>query len=236
MTIPTLAEIDLTTPRTQPELRAYVDEQHRQFGETEDGRNILRLGDAQVKRFREELWSLSLYADAFYKNRTDVWFYLMPENTDHDAEVKEGSRIGFLEITQALTRAGAGVFDGHQNRLRMEHMKKFRRAPGTCPEIRRDGNAILETWPEALAHKDLLAGCFGAIEQVVARKGKKHYPLGTSLIVEFKDDFIRSKADQDALDSFASAKLATLAAKFVNLYLVSDRQRLGFKYQPNISA
>jgi hypothetical protein len=67
--IPNLDKTDLERPRTQAELRAWVDNLHREFGQTREGKEAMRLnrGDL-VKKFREEIWPLALFADAFYKS------------------------------------------------------------------------------------------------------------------------------------------------------------------------
>ena len=75
---PEITESNLQRRRTQSELRAWVDQLHGQFGSTKEGKRALRLNKGNlVKTFLEELWPLALFADAFYKGRSDTLFQLV---------------------------------------------------------------------------------------------------------------------------------------------------------------
>ena len=59
-----LTGTDLQRPRTQTELRAWVDQLYDQFGRTEEGKRAVRLNKGNlVKEFIEEVWPLALFAD-----------------------------------------------------------------------------------------------------------------------------------------------------------------------------
>lgn len=62
------------------------------------------------------------------------------------------------------------------------------------------------------------------------------YESDTSLIVEFDDNHIHTDSDRRALDEFARSRLVPGAPHFVALYLLSDRQRLAFKYDVRVSS
>jgi hypothetical protein len=226
--IPKLNRLDLETPRTQAELRTWVDELHKQFSQTEEGKRAVRLNEGDfVKKFTEEIWPLALFADAFYNERTDVLFKPMIGNQSYDATIVEWSTfrlLQYLQITQS--------FDGYQKYLRMFHLDQYGRAPFTGSEIRRDRATghVAETWPDAVPHEELLRRTFRQILDAVDRKSRMRYEANTSLIIEFEDNHIHSDVDREALDQFARSELVRVAANFAALYLVSDRERLAFGY------
>ena len=225
--IPTLTNTDLEQPRTQAELRKWVDDLHRRFGQTNEGKRAVRLNRGKlVKKFKEEIWPLALFADAFYRGRSDVLFKPVIGSQRYDAQLVEaGHPQHYLEITQA--------FDGHQNHLRMVHLDEHGRAPVTGPKLEKDeaSGSVRETWPEAIRHEHLLARTFAAIQEAVRRKSLKPYGPHTSLIVEIEDDHIHSESDRRTLNDIAHSTLVPTAARFAALYLVSDRERLAFKYE-----
>src|SRR5712671_6308546 len=132
--IPTLTEADLEQPRTQSELRKCVDELHRRFSETNEGKRAVRLRRGHlVKKFMEEIWPLALFADAFYRGRSDVQFQPAIGNQSYDARLFEASThrvLHHLQITQS--------FDGYQNHLRMLHLDEHGRAPVTGLKLKKD--------------------------------------------------------------------------------------------------
>jgi len=226
--IATLNKTCIERPRTQMELRAWVDDLHRQFGETKEGKRAIRLNQGDlVKMFKEEIWPLALFADAFYKGRTDVLFKPVIGNQSYDALVLKTSSqevVHYLQITQS--------FDGYQNHLRMLHLEEHGRAPQTGPQLRKHLNEkhVDETWPEAVRHDEVLQQTSKRILAAVQRKSVMRYEPKTSLIVEFEDAHIQSAADRDALDQFARSELLSAASNFDTLYLVSDRERLALRY------
>lgn len=227
--VPRLTEHDLQKPRTQAELRAWVDQLHNKFRQTEEGRRAVRLNKGNlVKEFIEEAWPLALFADAFYKGREDVLFQLVLGGKAHDALILRASSLMIahhLQITQS--------FDGYQNRLRMEHLEAHGRAPLTGSKLERDRatGRLPETWPEAVEHDQLLEQMFEHIRDAVWCKSQMRYGADMSLIVEFEDNHIHSESDRLALDRFARSILVPAAANFVALYLVSDRERLVLSYK-----
>jgi len=226
--IPKLNRIDLESPRTQAELRTWVDELHKQFGQTEEGKRAVRLNEGDfVKKFTEEIWPLALFADAFYNRRTDVLFKPVIGNQSYDATIVERSTLRILQYLQ-ITQS----FDGYQKYLRMLHLDQYGRAPLTGSEIRCDRATrhVAQTWPNAVAHKELLRQTFQQILDAVNRKSLMRYEANTSLIIEFEDYHIHSDADREALDQFAHSELMRAATNFTALYLVSDRERLAFGY------
>lgn len=232
--IPTLNKTDLERPRTQAELRAWVEDLHRKFGQTQEGKRTVRLNhDDLVKRFKEEIWPLALFADAFYKGRADVLFKPVMGNQSYDALILEASAhevLHHLQITQS--------FDGFQNYLRMLHLVEHGRAPVTGAMLQKDKatGRVPETWPEAVPHDRVLAQTFEAILEAVQRKSQMRYESDTSLIIEFEDNHIHSESDRRTLDKFARSTLVPAAAHFAALYLVSDRGRLAFKYESGAAA
>jgi len=226
--IPKLNRIDLESPRTQAELRTWVDELHKQFGQTEEGKRAVRLNEGDfVKKFTEEIWPLALFADAFYNGRTDVLFKPVILNQSFDATIVERATLRILQYLQ-ITQS----FDGYQKYLRMLHLNQYGHAPLTGPEITRDratGRAG-EILSEAVAHEQLLKHTFRQIQDAVNRKSLMRYEANTSLIIEFEDTHIHSDADSEALNQFAHLQLPRVAVNFTALYLVSDRQCLAFGY------
>jgi len=227
--IPKLSKSDLQKPRIQADLRAWVDCLHAQFGSTEEGKRAVRLNKGNlVKEFEEEVWPLALFADAFYKDRTDALFQPVLGYESYDALIIEASgrrTLHHLQITQA--------FDGYQNSLRMLHLIEHGRAPVTGPKLQKNKAAggVQETWPEAVHHDKALQESFERIQGAVERKALMRYEADTSLIVEFEDTHIHSKSDRAALDHFTRSTLVPRAARFGALYLVSDRERLAFHYE-----
>jgi hypothetical protein len=232
--IPTLNATELERPRTQAELRAFVEDLHQKFGQTEEGKRALRLNHGDlVKRFKEEVWPLTLFADAFYKGRADVLFKPVISDQSYDALILEASThkvLHNLQITQS--------FDGYQTYLRMLHLVEYGRAPVTGARLWKEKatGRVPETWPEAVPHNRVLAQTFEAIYEAVRRKSQMRYGSETSLIVEFEDNHIHSESDRRALDKFARSTVVPAAAHFTALYLVSDRERLAFKYESGVAA
>jgi len=227
--IPTLTKTDFERRRTQAELRDWVDNLHRSFSNTIEGKRAVRLkkGDL-VKQFMEEIWPLALFADAFYRGRSDVQFQPAIGNQSYDARLFEASThrvLHHLQITQS--------FDGYQNHLRMLHLDEHGRAPVTGPKLKKDKTSghVQETWPEAVCHEHLLAQTFEAIRTAVQGKSRMRYESDTSLIVEIEDHHIHSESDRRTLDDFARSTLVPVAARFATLYFVSDRERLAIKYE-----
>ena len=132
--IPTLNQTDLERPRTQAKLRAWVDDLHRKFGQTQEGKRAVRLNrGGLVKKFKEEIWPLALFAGAFYKGRADVLFKPVIGNQSYDALILKVSAhevLRHLQITQS--------FDGYQNYLRMLHLEEHGRAPVTGVMLHED--------------------------------------------------------------------------------------------------
>jgi hypothetical protein len=211
-----------------PESRKRVARFSTASGTPPQGKRAVRLkqGDL-VKQFIEEIWPLSLFADAFYRGRPDVLFKPAVGNQSFDALLIDASThciLHHLQITQS--------FDGYQNYLRMLHLEEHGRAPVTGPGLEKNkaSGRVRETWPEAVRHDQVLAQTFKAIQVAVWRKSRMRYESDTSLIVEFEDNHIHSESDRRALDEFARSTLVLAAAHFAALYLVSDRERLAFKY------
>jgi hypothetical protein len=227
-----LTKTDIERPRTQQELRAWVDDLHRKFGQTPEGKQAIRLNQGDfIKKFKEEIWPLALFADAFYKGSTDVLFKPVMGNQSYDALVLKRPSLEvlhYLQITQS--------FDGKQNYRRMLHLQEHGRAPQTSPELPKNPKAkhVDETWPEAVRHEDVLRQTLQRILEAVQRKSVMRYEPKTSLIVEFEDTYIQSAADRDALDQFARSELLSAASNFDTLYLVSDRERLALRYDSMI--
>lgn len=229
--MPTLTETDLERPRTQEELRKWVDDLHQSFFQTRESIHALRLNMGLVKQFREEVYPLALFADAFFKGRSDVLFQPVIGSQSYDALLMEASTHHYLEITQA--------FDGYQHHLRMQHLEKYGRAPITGPRLEKDktNGCVHEIWPEAEAHEKLLAQTFAAIQTAVKKKSEKPYKSDMTLIVEIEDHHLHSESDGRALDSFARSTLVpAAAARFAVLSLVSDSKRLAFKYKTEAGA
>jgi hypothetical protein len=224
-----LTETDLHKPRTQGELRLWIDQLHSQFEQTEEGRCAIRLNIGNlVKEFIEEVWPLALFADAFYGGTEDFLFQPVLGCASYDALILEASSrkiMHHLQITQS--------FDGYQNRLRMEHLDEHGRAPLTGSKLERNRatGRVPKTWPEAIEHDQLLELTFQHIRDAVQRKSRMRYEPDTSLIVEFEDHHIHSEGDHLALDRFARSILVPAAGNFAALYLVSDRRRPAFGYQ-----
>ena len=227
--LPNLDPLNLQKPRTQAALRAWVDHLHGQFGSTAEGKRAIRLNkDLLVKTFREEVWPLTLFADAYYKGRTDILFQPILGYGSYDALIIEASGrrpLHYLQITQS--------FDGHQHYLRMFHLVEHGRAPVTGPKLQKDKDtrSVQETWPQVVRHDKALQESFERIQGAVERKSLMRYEADTFLIVEFEDTYIRSESDRTALDHFARSALIPRAAHFAALYLVSDRERLAFRYE-----
>lgn len=225
--IPKLVKLDIEQPRTQSELRAWIDKFHREFGQTKEGKRAIRLkAGALVKQFKEEIWPLGLFADAFYNGRTDLFFQNVIGNQSYDALIvhANGRVLHHLQITQAL--------DGHQDNLRMLHLETYGRAPITGVKLQRDkSRRVPETWPEAESHEKLLKQVFERIRSSVQLKSLMRYERNTSLILEFEDNHLDSEGDRQALDEFARCSLLPIAGNYAALYLVSSHHRHAFQYK-----
>ena len=117
-----------------------------------------------VKTFIEEIWTVALFADAFYRDSPDVLFKPAVGNQSYDALLIDASThrvLHRLQITQS--------FDGYQNYLRMLHLEEYGRAPVTGPRLKKDkaSGHVRETWPEAVPHDQVLAQTFKATREAV---------------------------------------------------------------------
>jgi hypothetical protein len=223
---PTLSIAEMEQPRTQAELRAWVDDVHERFGRTEEGKRAMRLKEGRlVKKFMEEIWPLALFADAFYPGAAEVLFKAVIGSQSYDALMIRSTpqrTEEYLQITQAI--------DGYQNHLRALHLTQYGRAPRTS-ELKKERGAqhVAETWGDAVPHQDALMKTLEEIKTAALKKSKMGYEKGTALIVEFDDWCIHSGADRGALNDWTRRELAAAAPNFLNIYLVSDRGRLAFQ-------
>jgi hypothetical protein len=223
---PALSSTEMEQARTQVELRAWADNVHERFGQTEEGKRAMRLKEETLlKKFMEEIWPLALFADAFYPQATGVLFKPVIGNQSYDALLMErASRRTkeYLQITQA--------FDGHQNYLRMLHLSEHGRAPRSGDVKRSRGSKhVEESWGEAVPHEDAISKTFEEIKKAVVNKSRMRYEKDTALIVEFDDWCIHSEADRHALNQWTRRELPVIASNFRGVSLVSDRARLAFQ-------
>jgi hypothetical protein len=235
--IPEFTESDSQVPRTQAQLRAYVDCRRGQFGRTREGQHTARLSKGNlVKAFKEEVWILALFADAFYAGRPDVLFKPAIGNECYDALLLDASSqrvLHHLQITQAFvdTKSNASRGHGYQSHLRMCHLEKYGHAPLTGPMLQKNKitGEVSEVWPEAVAKS--LENTFHGIQCAVERKASTRPEADAFLLVGFEDMSISSESDRAALDRFARAALVPTASNFAALYLVSGWRRLAFHYR-----
>jgi hypothetical protein len=226
--VPQLRKADLEKPRKQEELRVLLDELYARFAKTRAGKRAIRLNEGELlKQLTEELWPLSLFADAFYRSRRDVLFQLAIDSPTYDALILESDNTQILHCLQ-ITQA----FDGYQEYLRMLHLEEYGRAPVTGPPLKKDRatGSVPETTTDAVRHDDLLAQTFEQLRIAVNRKSRMRYEQGTSLIVEFKAYFIDSEEDRRQLDEFVRSQLLHEAEHFAGLYLVSGRDGFALSY------
>jgi hypothetical protein len=226
--IPTLTKRHLEEPRTQADLRSWVDSLHSALGSTDAGKRAVRLNDGDlIKEFKEEVWPLSLFADAFYKGRTDLLFGVTVGGQSYDARILRASTlevVRYLQITQS--------FDGYQNYVRMLHLEQYGSAPLATPLKRGRGQSeIPKAEGHIVDHKEALGRSLSRVLAAVERKSRMRYERNTALIVEFEDLHFHDDSDRKILETFARERLTCCAAKgFQALYLVSDSKRIALRY------
>ncbi len=223
--MPDLLKTEIERPRTQMDLRSWVNEIDSAFEATEEGIKAARLNKGlNVKVFYEEVWPLALFADAFYAGRTDVLFQNIIGNQSFDALIIDASSqqiIEYLQITQS--------FDGYQTHLQMLHLNQHGWAPGTGPPLRKSPRSqhVPETTLLTTDFDDGLQAEMENILTAVQMKSTMRYESKTSLIVEFEDQYISRAVE--ALNRFARTRLLPILTTFEKLYLVSERHHLSFQ-------
>jgi hypothetical protein len=228
--MPDLKRSDLENPRTAREFYEWVRHIHEECGRTAEGKTAMRLRSGLYKKFREEIWPLANYAWRFFRDRSDVLFQpVIGSQPGYDALLvdKSGSTLRRFQITQALDEA-----EGYQERLRLEHLDAFRRAPQTGPALKRlASGSVAETPAEFVAKDDAIEAIIRRIRNAIEMKGGKPHSDDTVLIVEFEDSvFFRNPEDQRLLDRVTAYTLCGLATGFSELALIGETGEFGLRH------
>lgn len=226
MSIPELSKQELEKPRTQSELRTWLDEVYARFGETKEGKQAVRRAKRKcIKELNEELTPLARLADRFYPDRDDVLFKPMIGNQSHDAEIICASTkktIQSIEITQA--------YDPNSH-YRREHLADHGHAPQTGRFIRDHVGRVVPAGDRGVRSGQLQKSVCDWVAEAVCRKTNRTYSSGTALIVAIEEWLMRNDRDREKLDEFVQAQVLSSSLPFEDLYLLGIEPAITLHYK-----
>jgi hypothetical protein len=211
---------ELTKKRTPPELMNWVERKIEQIGSTDEGLKALRLHEGLAKQLMEEVYPLALFGVRKFGNTDQVLMQPIIGDQSYDAIVTDlrssPASQSYVEITQS--------HEGENDYLRNLELHRqgyvFPRSPvyKTGTKKTRIQVSIPAKAFEVgeIARKEL-----EKIVDAAKKKAGKDYPINTSLIIVFKDDWSFRRVIDDAnLDAFAKRYILKLDLRFSTLHLV----------------
>jgi hypothetical protein len=225
---PDITQEEFEQPRTQEQLRRWVDSVWGEYGATEEGKRRVRLSQGPLMaKFFDEAWPIAVFADGFYRQDANVVFILDAGNESYDARI-EGASTGHtvrnLQITRAWDQA-----DGQQNHFRMRLLDRDGRAPLTAT-IERPAKGSPLGQPEPIAIKGTTTKLLSQITTALERKISSRPESNTDLIVEIDDCLLGPDDDLNWLDQYMHVELASNESAFDSVFLVKDAKRIARQY------
>lgn len=211
---------ELTKKRTPSELMSWVKQKMDNIGSTDEGESVLRLHEGLAKQLMEEVYPLSIFGWRKFGNDDQIYIQPIIGNKSYDAVVTDLSSKpasqSYIEITQS--------HEGESDYLRRLVLDKkgivFMHGPVIKTGTKKTGRKI--SIPTKVVRPDEVArNELGRIIDAAKRKTAKDYPVNTSLIIVFDDDwFFRRAIDDAKLDAFVKRHILNLDLRFSALYLV----------------
>jgi hypothetical protein len=210
---------ELTKKRTPLELLNWVNWKRDQIASTEDGERTLILHQGLVKQFAEEVYPLALFGQRKYGDTDGILMQPVMGSQGYDAVITDlrtkPATESYVEITQAHEGENEYLFRVvlSQQGFAFGHSRAIKK--GT----RR--NRQVSIHPQVVDPNEVATKELRKIVDAVKRKAAKDYPISTSLIVIFEDDwFFRKALDDRHLDSFVRRNILKLDLRFSMLYLI----------------
>jgi len=211
---------ELTKKRTPSELLGWVKRKMDQIGSTDEGERALRLREGLAKQLMEEVYPLALFGWRKFGNTDQILIHPIIGNQSYDAVVtdlrsKPASQT-YVEITQS--------HEGESDYLRMLNLQQrgftFSHGPVIKTGTKKTGR-LVSTPPKVVTPNEVARNELGKIVDAAKRKAAKDYPINTSLIIVFNDDwFFRQAIDDANLDTFIKKYILKLDLRFSTLYIV----------------
>jgi len=209
---------ELTKKRTPSELLSWVNWKRTQIASTEEGERTLILHKGLTKQFEEEVYPLALFGSRKYGD-TDQILMQPTIGKGYDAVVIDlGSRPtseSYIEITQS--------HEGENEYLRRLVLGLQGFAFGHSRAIKKGTreNRQVSIPPQVVTPSEVARDELKRIVDAARRKEAKDYPIDTSLIIVFDDDwFFRQVVDDTRLDIFIKENILKLDLRFSTLYLI----------------
>lgn len=193
---PILDAADMIRARSPEDLRAWVIQKCKELGQSPEARALSQSGATLAKKFHDEIFPLSVYAEREYQGQERVLVEPNLGNDNFDAKVTvfrgAQAQTTFIEITCAK--------DGYDESLRMEVLVKeggvFMTGPITKSGRRGAPNRLVKVTPEVASHTESLERYIQRIEKTVERKSRTKYGPQHTLLVAV-DDYLALVQDSD---------------------------------------
>jgi len=211
---------ELTKKRTPSELLNWVKWKMEQIGSTNQGERALRLHEGLAKQLMEEVYPLALFGWRKFGDTNQILMQPIIGNQGYDAIVtdlrsKPASK-SYIEITQS--------HEGENDYLRRLVLQLQGVTFGHSPVIKRGTKKTrlqISIAPKATTPGEVAEDELKRIFNAARRKEAKYYPINTSLVIVFDDDwFFRRAVDNRYLDTFVKENILKLDLKFLILYLI----------------
>jgi hypothetical protein len=210
---------ELTKKRTPSELLNWVNCKRKQIASTEQGDRALILRKGLAKQFEEEVYPLALFGSRKYGDTDQVLMQPIIGNQGYDAVVidltAEAASESYIEITQSHE----GENDYHRRLVLANLGFAYGHSPAIKKGIRTSKRVSMP--PRVVTPSEVAGEELQRIVGAARRKAIKDYPINTSLIIVFEDDwFFRRAMDDRRLDTFVKKNILKLDLRFSTLYLV----------------
>ena len=211
---------ELTKKRAPTELLSWVIQKINQIESTDEGEKALRLREGLAKQLMEEVYPLALFGYRKFGNNDQILMQPVIGNQSYDAVVTDlrskPASQSYVEITQS--------HEGENDYLRSLVLEEkgfvFMRSPVSKTGTKKTGRQI-SIPAKALSADEVARNELGKIVDAAKRKVGRNYPINTSLIIVFGDDwFFRQAINDAALDNFVKKHILKLDLRLSKLYLL----------------
>lgn len=211
---------ELTKKRTPSELLSWVKRKMDQIESTDEGERVLRLREGLAKQLMEEVYPLAIFGWRKFGNTDQILMQPIIGNQSYDAVVtnlrSKPASQSYVEITQS--------HEGESDYLRRLVLQKkgivFMHGPVIKTGTKKTRRQV-SIPPKVVSPNEVARNELEKIVDAAKRKAAKDYPINTSLIIVFDDDWFFRRAIDDAnLDTFVKKYILKLDLRFSTLYLV----------------
>jgi len=211
---------ELTKKRTPSELLSWVKRKMDQIESTDEGERALRLREGLAKQLMEEVYPLAIFGWRKFGNTDQILMQPIIGNQSYDAVVTDlrskPTSQSYVEITQS--------HEGENDYLRRLVLQQRGITFGHSPVIKKGTKKTglqISIPLQVVSSNEVARDELRRIIDAAKRKTAKDYPINTSLVIVFNDDFFFRRAIDDAtLDTFIKKYILKLDLRFSTLYLV----------------